>query len=272
MQLRKLTILCLTGFLSILPGFVSALSFVYTNSQVSVGNLHITPAAGGTIMFSSDPQYLDVKVWGMAQNSLGEYKYDANWQNAFVDLSATTDIPLPPVTWANGHGQANGSTTTVAADSAVNIPPNQIGWANSEGRGSLGQWFQIIGGSGTTDTTVSLDYSGHLSGSAGDNSFFRTEMSARLELWDAMGSPDPLINMLGYQALAGGPNETSNPNPWNIPITTLSQTVTLSYDTWYWIYLEADSETRGQTPEPTPLLLMLPGLALLARRHLRASR
>jgi len=262
MQLRRLTFLCLAGVLAALPSIVSAATFVDTNSSISVGNLQINPTAGGTVMFSTDPTFLDVKVWSMAQNSLGEYQDDSNWQNAFVDLSANA-----AVTWANGNGVANYSTASVGASSAVDIPPHEkMRWAYGEGRGSLGQWFEITGGTGTTNTTLSLDYAGALFGSAGDASYFKTEIIAGLELWDAMGNQ--LTKKVGEHVLAGGPNETKS---LLIPTTTLSDTLTLSYDTWYYTYFEGDSETYGQTPEPGSLFLILPGLALLVRRHMRVS-
>ena len=126
---------------------------------------------------------------------------------------------------------------SIYASSSVDIPSHEkMRWAYGEGKGSLGQWFQITGGTGgtgTTDTTLLLDYSGSLYGSAGDDSYFKTEIITDLELWasDSIGKlGKQLIQKVGDQVLAGGPNGTLSQT---ISLTPLSDTATLSYNTWY---------------------------------------
>ena len=256
------SIYCLSGLLSVWTNQASAYTYVNTDSTVSASNLLINPQNGGTVMYSSDPQFLDVQSWAMAQNSLGEFQADPKSQNAFTNL--TSDAA---VTWVNyAHGESLWSTASVAAKSNVEIPPHEkMRWAYGEGRGSLGQWFQITNPtipSITTPTSFSLSYTGSLYGRADDDSYFKTEIIVGLQLFDTNGIQ--LIGKTFDQILQGGPNQVLGPVTVN---GTLSDTVTLDYDAWYYAYFEADSETRGEVPEPPALLLFLPGLALLARRH-----
>ena len=258
MQFRHLPLLYLTCALAGLPSFASAATFVNAYNNITANNLQIIPSAGGSLEFSSDPQFINLLVSSLGQNSLGEYNPETNQANAFTNLSVNS-----AVTWGTGHGEVNYAQASVAANSSIDIPPHQkMSWAYGQGNANRGQWFEITGGTGDTSTFLSLEYSGSLYGSAGDASYFNTQIIADLELWDANGIQ--LTQQVGNKVILGGPNQTLS---LAVPVTSLSDTITLSYNTWYWIYYEADSETYGIVPEPDTLFLMISGLALLARRH-----
>ena len=269
MQNRTLTILCLASTLAGLPVLADAYTYVNTYSNVTANNLLIEPVAG-TVEYYYDPSdpNVEVRSWAMAKNSLGEYQEDPHTQNDYVNLSSHA-----AVTWAsdeNGHSNYF-SSQEVGADSLVYIPPHEkMRWAYGESMGSLGQWFYIndnnVGTLDSVNAKVSLQYTGYLYGEAGDDSYFITEIITNLELWDDMGNQ--LIDQFDDNKISGGPNEIKS---LSVPLTTLSDTLTLNYNTWYWIYYEADSETKGIVPEPGSLYLMLSGLALLARRRHRIS-
>ncbi|KIH77722.1 PEP-CTERM protein-sorting domain-containing protein/RHS repeat-associated core domain-containing protein [Geoalkalibacter ferrihydriticus] len=214
-------------------------------------SFNISPAAGNLTLL--DPWFMETFAW--ASNSLGEMDFGFGFSEDSAASSAA-------VTWASGQGSSSGNTG--AAQSRVHIPGTDVGYAESLGRGGTSGFFMITGGEGTVD----VDFSASLLGSMfvftdEFGVFAKTETIFGLELDGA-----PLLFF--YDFLEIGPNSIDSS-----PISdVLFSTLTLDYDTPYFLYAEGDSESyAANVPEPSTFILLLAGLigALLFKRGRKAK-
>ncbi|MGY6274215.1 hypothetical protein [Methylomonas sp. MgM2] len=221
-----------------------AFAVVITDSSLTLSNIQITPTSGSVVF--QDP--LIAEVFTQAANSMGELdqQYDFSMGGAVSQIAATT--------WAAGSGQADAAAMTLSATTSVNLTGynNQ---ASSLGRGSLYGSFMITGGAGVVDVLFSMDVMATLHGYTDAVGSFDPDWTASLFLDFA---PNPIL--FDYDMMIGGSN---TPDTVTTVSKTLSNIVNLSFDTPYYIYIEADAESkRNQNlPEPDTLILIMIGLA-----------
>jgi hypothetical protein len=232
-------------FLLLVTPMHSALALAITNSTLSISGVSISlipPSAGTNTV---DPWTAEASA--VAHNSLGQ----ADGQ---FDSSSGAALANAAVTFATGQGQANAISMTANAASAVNLPGfnNEAG---STGLGSLFTTFMITGGTGDVLVAFSMHLDALQHGFADQVGSFRSELVASLEL-------DGDVVLFRDSILSGGPNF---PDTVTTVATTLSDTRTLTFDTTYFVFIQADSESNAfNVPEPSGLALILGGVALLA--------
>lgn len=218
-----------------------AQALAITHGSMTISNIQISAGAGT----------LDIDPWtaqasATANNSLGESDGQFDSQPSVARADAM-------VTWADGHSAADAIGLTTPGSSSVNLPGSN-NQADSTGRGSLFTTFTVTGGTGDVNVMLSMDIDGSQDGFTDNSGSFMNEIVAVLEL---DGDPKLFYDNI----IHGGPgsNTTIGVNQ------TLSNTLTLSYDTPYFIFIEADSESNAMNvPEPGTLVLMLAGLGMLA--------
>lgn len=240
-----------------LPGAATAFAFAKGNSNLTLTDLLITPQSG--VASFTDPWL--VGAYAHAASSAGE-QTDAPPEGQDTSLSASTSVPYA---WATGSSSP--SARTLAATAAIDIP-DVTAWAESNGRGYLDTWFQLTGGSGDVSTSISYHAEGHQDVRTGDRSDAATQVILTLALYEDTGTDFVnVLNLNDSSLLSIGPNSHAHHDI----STTYSSILSLKYDTWYRVYWEADSETRGQTPIPPSLILTATGLFAMAGLRRRLS-
>lgn len=214
---------------------------VITDSSLTISGITITPSAG---TITIDPWTADASA--SANNSLGQ-------SVGRFDSSASVALANAAITFANASALSNATALSISAASAVNLP-GTLNQAASTGLGDLFTFFLITGGTGDVDVTFAMNLSGSQHAFANAVGSFRSELVAVLEL-----DGDPVL--FRDDILQGGPNFPDTVKTFG---TQLQGTRTLSFDTPYFVFVQADSESSGiNLPEPTGLILVLTGLGLL---------
>jgi len=223
-----------------IPGVVYADSVAISN--ISFSNPQIT-ASAGTIVFA-DPW--NTQAFAEAQNSLGEHdKHFDSHTGAPSKATAT-------VSYAGATGKADVAPLDGAASSYATLVPNDpIPEADSKGRGTLYNFFEITGGTGSVDVTFSADIAGALLVATDDDGLLaQTETIFGLEL---DGQPILFFDKL----LSVGPDSFASAAFGK----TLSTTTALNFDTPYFVLAQGDSESVAVlTPEPPTALLLFSAL------------
>ncbi len=228
-------------------------------SDLSFFGLQISPASGTLELLSP----WELETFAQAQNSLGELS------DEFVSATGPAAIQAnAQVTYAEGQGRAaalgDPPDLDVTADAAseANIPAATTAQAASLGRGAFFNFFQITGGVGP----VQVDFSGQLTGmlQVMTDQFGQLAETETIFALEVDGFP-----VLFFQDLLSiGPNDADSR-----PVSeTLFGSLTLAFDTPYFLFAEADSESQAiNVAEPGTLALLLPGLGLLAMRGVKKS-
>jgi hypothetical protein len=236
---RAVTLLLLLGLALSVPHRVEATAI--TDSELAFSNLQILPAAG-TIQFGT----WTAQAFAQANNSLGELQ---------ADFQSSVGGQVQAAALANGRGTASGITLTASADSHGNIPGTTFAAASSVGRAGLFTSVLITGGTGAVDVVFSLGMAGLLHGFADEFGSFETELVATLEV-------DGTPTLFDRFTLAGGPNF---PDTTQLISKNLSATQSLAFDTSFFVFVEADSESKlSNVPEPATFVLVLTGLGAVA--------
>jgi hypothetical protein len=221
--------------------FESAVALVIANNSLTISGITIIPA-GGTA--SIDPWTAEASA--SANNSLGQ-------SAGQFDSSFGTALANSTVTFTTANASANAVAPTAHGDTAVNLP-GILNQATATGLGSLFTFFTIIGGTGNVDVTFSMHLDGTQHALADTLGQFRNELVASLEL-------DGNVVLFLDDILQGGPGF---PDTTETFATTLTQTLTLAFDTSYFVFIQADAESNGfNLREPSGLALVLGGVGLL---------
>ena len=229
------------------PAQATAIAF----SDITAVNLSLTPAAG-TVNF--DP--FSVSAFAQALNSLGEL--DAQSDGSPSNPALVNAM----VTWADGHASASG--VQWLASSNVSIPGATEGAASSEGQGLWFTTFTVTGGTGSVQVDFSADVSGQLNVLTDANG-----VSARTEtIFNLNVDGDPVL--FQDRILDIGPNDAQT----QLFADGLSGSMSLDYDTPYFLLLRVDSESFAvNAPEPSTITLLGLGLgAAVAARRIRTAR
>jgi hypothetical protein len=225
-------------------------------SEAAFSHLRISPAAGVV-------QYLGLwtaQTFAQASNSLGELQ--ADFQSSVGGQVQANAL----VSFATGHASASAATLTASADSHVMGLSGGI-QAGSEGHGNLMNSFMLTGGTGAVAVGFAMDLAGRLHAVGGGSGSFQTEILAGVEL-------DGTPILFDRFALMGGPGF---PETTQLVSETLATTLTLQFDTPYFLFVDPDSETYPVTPvpEPSPTMLLLIGFGVvvgMARKGGRVRR
>jgi hypothetical protein len=217
-------------------------------SSISFSNLQIT-ASTGSVVFGGP---WTSEGFAQSQDSLGAMNPRFTSSGGGTSTAATT------VPYANALGSANAGTLNGSASSQVNLTgitdPTS---GNSVGQGTLQNVFMITGGTGSTTVAFSTVLAGLLQMTT-DSSAIGESTEAIFNL--TLNSDSVLF--FGSMLTGGlGFNSTT-------PISqTLSQTLTLSFDTPYFLTIQSDAESSAistaTVPEPSTLPMMLVGLVLM---------
>jgi len=222
-----------------IPGVVYADSIA--GSDISFSNLQIT-ASAGTIQFQD---VWTTQAFAQAQNSLGGLASQFNSNNGGPSTASAA------VTLASASGNAAVAPLSGAASSNATIPGNMNAQAISTGTGTLFNFFEITGGSGSVNVTFSADIAGTLDVMTDQTGLLAsTETIFGLQL---DGAPILFFD----QPLSVGPNSSAS----TAFSKNLSTMVSLDYGTVYYVVAQADSESRAiNTPEPATASLLFSAL------------
>ena len=248
MNFHKFILVLLCGALLFLPQKVTATAIATSNLAFS--NLQIVPNSGSVELL--DFWFLD--TFAEAHNSLGEYDVDYDPDDDFDGNAKANAV----VSFAAGHGEVSGPAPDLSvagnASSNVNIPGCDQIYADALGRGGAFNLFMITGGTGTVDVEFSVDLSGNMSVFTDDCGLFAdTEVIFGMEL-----DGSAILSFQDYLHI--GPSD-SDARPIS---ETLSTTLSLEFDSYYFLYMETDSESEAATvPAPSTGILLFSGLCAL---------
>lgn len=223
---------------------IDANALVVTDNTLTISSISITPSVGTA---SLDPWTAEASA--TVDNSLGQ---SAGQFDSSLGLAAANAA----VSFVTAHGQADALAVTANASSAINLP-GILNQAEATGLGNLFTVFTLSGGSGDVDVTFSMHLEGLQHGFADAvGSIRNNELIASLEL-------EGEVVLFRDSILSGGPRFADTTDIFS---TTLSDTRTLTFDTRYFVFIQADAESNGinRIAEPTGLALILAGLGWLA--------
>lgn len=225
--------------------------------QATIGfsNLSITPASGVLVM---------ALPW--TANAFGDADGMAVFDNSFD--GATPASVLLASGFASASADAYPLTLAGAATSGVTIPEGVVSTSFGAGRSSLFGLFTVMGGSGEVEVAFSADIAADLAVASGPTGLFAAAESVfALEL-----DGTPVLFRADMLSVGAGGSESSS------FATTLTASVALEFGTSYFVFVEADSESKGSTVPESPTVLgnlTLLGLlvlkACLTRRNDRRS-
>jgi hypothetical protein len=259
------------GLLAGSPALVQA--SVIAASDLSFSSFSVTPASG-TAELTFD---WELSTSAEARNSLGEIDTDGDF--SFIGGTITADAM---VTWAEAGSSVTASTDFPpfqpdssiggSADSKAEVPGEPTckpeRWASATGIGTGFNSLIVTGGVGTVDVDFGIDLEGDISvatdgcdsGSAWSELIFALEIFDQLPLIDT--EPQEQIVLFRREKLeCNGANCTKSVSVDG----SLTATRTLEYGIEYFFVLEVDSESEASVPVPPTALLILAGLAGLAR-------
>ncbi|MCV2369753.1 hypothetical protein [Roseateles oligotrophus] len=242
--------LCL--FVAALLAVEVSLAAVVTHGSLAISNIRINAAAGQLLI---DPW--SAQASATTNNSLGESSGQFDGPSNAAQANAA-------VTWATGHSSADATNPGAIAGSAVELP-GKHNQADSSSAGALFTSFMITGGTGAVDVSFELDLIASQDGWTDDiAAVVRNELVASLSL-DAFANP-----LLFFDSIYSiGPNSSFS----RTLTSTLSGTASLFYDTPYWVFIEADSESNAKNlPEPGSLMLVLFGGLAMGLSRARSAR
>lgn len=222
---REAIVALVFGCLSLCPS--NALALALAQSSLSFSNLSITSGSGVLSFFDpwSAEAFADADGFGV---------FDATFDGATTALASSSS------TFATASASANPLQLTGVASSSVNIPDGVAASSFGTGRSSLYNTFIVTGGTGSVNVTFSAALAGNLNvltNNVGVSA--RTETVFALEL-------DGSSVLFKFDVLSIGPNSAQSLSI----ATTLTASRTLLFDTPYFVFVEADSESRAVTTVP----------------------
>ena len=258
--ISSLTIL-LCGLLKLGQPVAFGALVAMSDARISNLGVNVDPARG-TVVFS-DPW--SSEAFAQAQNSLGEL--DQQFDFTLGGMASANGI----ATFANGHGDANALSLTARSTGNASISGGTDATASSVGNGTLSNSFTITRKPGVTDPTINVTFSLGMIGALqaltdGFGCLAETSLNVNL-LVD--GNP-----VLFYtDSISIGFNDSQARSVSQ----TLTQALTLQYDTSFFLLTRTDSEVRVKgIPEPSNALMgsMLLGVIALStfRRPRTAQR
>jgi RHS repeat-associated protein len=214
--------------------FLSASQFARATISVeasnSFNNITIAPSAG-VIDYTST----------VTMSAYGQAGAQSQYTAGAPSLASATDVPVP-----GGSATGLGFATLPSVGEGVAtgfIPGTTAGFDTSEGQASASGIFEITDATGPVSVTLSALFSGGLDLSADAYGVYgRGQTVLTLSL---NGTPDLFTNTL----LTIGPNQMESADFSE----TLSDTVTLTANTPYYLYVQADAEAEvinGSTAAP----------------------
>lgn len=182
---------------------------------------------------------------------------------AFADADGAFDFdsgdaPSAFASSAYAEASASAASLVASASSAFDIPSDVAAFSFATGRGSLFNSFMVTGGSGDVEVTFTATLSGNVSVDTGPLGVF-----ASTEAIFAMELDGDLLGIFQTSLLIG---------PSASDAASISDSISasriLQFDTLYFFYAEADSESSGLTtvPEPSTLLAGLVAIAIALAR------
>jgi hypothetical protein len=212
---------------------------VITDASLTISGITIAPAAGTLLI---DPWTAEASA--SANNSLGQ-------NVGQFDSSDTVALANAIITFANASATSSATGLSITATSAVNLP-GILNQAASTGLADLFTFFAITGGSGDVDVTFGMNVLPSQHAFVDALGIVRSELVASLDLdGDTVLFRDDLLQ------------HASSPGGVVDPIR-LTGTRTLTFDTFYFVFVQADSESSGiNLPEPTAAILVVTALGLL---------
>jgi RHS repeat-associated protein len=226
-------------YLAVMP---SARATITVDSSSSFTNITINPSSG-TLYYLS------------AFSSSAYAQAGGNTQLSPVAANAT-DVPVPGGP-ATGSGTASYSLLTGSASATGFIPDGVAGFDTSAGRASLNTTFEITNTMSPVSVTFSATIMGNLS--LMSDAYGVSGQGENVFTLSINGNPV----LFNDQLLSIGPSQTMNGGY----STTLTDTITLTPDTTYSLWIEADSEANvvnGTTPAPEPSVSAMAGCGLLS--------
>lgn len=220
-------------------------------SSISFSNLQFALPTGsaGSIMWQGS---WTSQAYADAQNSLGQL------DSAFTSNLGTASAVSATVTFANasGSGFVSPLSGTAFGNSSISGVTAQ---AETIGQGILTNTFEITGGSGVVNVTLSTDLTGEVKAANDAEGVLATAEAAFLV--DVNGTPDLFFD----SPISVGPSASADaPFCFGSGCSqTLTNTVPLSFNTPYLVYVEADAETSAYNITPEPSAGILSVIALL---------
>ena len=234
-------LLCIPGV-----GYADAVAL----NTISFSNLQII-ASTGTVQFQGA---WNSQAFAQAQNSLG------GLDSQFVSNTGGPAMVTATVLFASASGTALVASLSGAALSNASLPGNINAQALSTGTGTLFNFFEITGGTGSVNVTFSADLAGML-----DVMTDQSGLLARTETIFTLGLDGQPILFFDSPLLVG-----SNDHASLAFAQTLSTTLSLNFNTPYLLFAQADSESQAiNIPEPPTIALgftALLGLAACVRK------
>lgn len=246
-----------------------AQAYVYGLSDMKLSNLYYAASDPWDPMITPGLDWIDywyatlsAHAFDTASGSADDYN---EWlgDDGGITAAATTAYvdSAADYTVINGDRVAIDQDASIEASTHSEIEISALGHqGDGEARANFDNYFIITGGSfgDPVEVLFTLDYEGKLEGKADALGYFSVALGGLFQLEDEYG------NLLDQASLFEIHSGTATSFYQEYP-GTFTLSTTLTYDTPYWLYAEADSEVYGANavPEPATFVLMFVGVFLL---------